>query len=426
MLPTIYNSKRKVTGLTKVLAEWTSGSSQHRCFARTTSTRYPNTTDNAGALQGLKVLDLSRVLAAPFCTQILADYGAEVIKVETIGKGDDTRHWTVKGEGPTWQSAAQTMSNYFTSVNRNKKPMTLNLKNHKGKKILFELAKQTDVLGENFKPGTMECLGLVYDKLKAVNPRLIYASISGYVNSGPFAHRGGYDPIAGAEAGLLYVTGEHNGPPVRPGIGMRGEGQRVDASLFETQISLLTNVGLAWLNLGIEAQRWGCAHPSIVPYDAFKTKDQYLVCGATNDAQFVSLCHLLDLEALIKDERFATNPKRVENRQLLTPMFNTAFQTKTTSEWTKLFQDKSLPFAPINNMESTFVHPQAAARDMIAEMETEAVKTGRIKVIGPAVKFSQTAASLRTPPPVLDEIEKLREAGVVSRRTISLTNTSLI
>lgn len=208
-----------------------------------------------------------------------------------------------------------------------------------------------------------------------------------------------------------------------------GRGQRVDASLFETQISLLTNVGLAWLNLGIEAQRWGCQHPSIVPYDAFKTKDnKYLVCGATNDAQFAAMCKLLGLETLVDDERFVTNPKRVENRELLNPIFNAAFGTKTADEWMKLLAETSLPFAPINNMEGTFAHPQAEARGMIAKMDTDNAESGQIRVIGPAVKFSETAASLRAPPPVLgqhtvevlgvlgidaEEVHKLRQAGVV-------------
>lgn len=207
-----------------------------------------------------------------------------------------------------------------------------------------------------------------------------------------------------------------------------GSGQRVDTSLFETQISLLTNVGLSWLNLGIEAERWGCAHPSIAPYDAFKTKDKYLVCGATNDAQFAGLCRLLGLEELIEDERFATNPKRVENRDLLSPIFNAAFERKTADAWMQLFQETALPFAPINNMESAFAHPQAEARGMIADMETDNVESGNIKIIGPAVKFSKTAASLRTPPPVLGqhtneiletlgmgakEIGQLRQTGIV-------------
>ncbi|EON98391.1 putative formyl-coenzyme a transferase protein [Phaeoacremonium minimum UCRPA7] len=360
----------------------------------------------------------------------------------------------MQGEGPTWKKDAGPISNYFSSVNRNKKSVTLDIKKPKGKEILKALAKKADILTdssvENFKPGTMDRLGLGYNCLKELNPGLIYASISGYGTSGPYAKRGGYDPIAGAEAGLLHVTGERNGPPVRPGIGMvdmstglylhgailaalharsrRGVGQRVDASLFETQVSLLTNVGLAWLNLGIEAQRWGCQHPSIAPYDAFKTKDRYLVCGATNDAQFAGLCKLLGLEALITDERFATNPKRVENRELLGPIFNAAFSKKTADEWTELFEQTSLPFGPINNMQSTFAHPQTQARGMIAEMETDTAESGQIRVIGPAVKFSKTVTSLRSPPPRLGQhtaevlagigidaqgVDELRQNGVV-------------
>lgn len=206
------------------------------------------------------------------------------------------------------------------------------------------------------------------------------------------------------------------------------KGQRVDASLFETQISLLGNVGLSWLNLGIEAERWGCQHPSIAPYDAFKTKDSYLVCGATNDAQFSSLCKLVGIPALIKDERFATNPKRVENREALAQIFNQAFEGKPTSDWIEKFEGTGLPYAPINNMEKTFAHPQTVARDMVTEMPSDSTETGYIKLIGPAVKFSETKTKIANEPPKLgqhtvevlaglgfndSDVESFRKAGVV-------------
>ncbi|OAL52832.1 CoA-transferase family III [Pyrenochaeta sp. DS3sAY3a] len=403
-----------------------------------------------GPLAGIKVLDLSRVLAAPYCTQILADYGANVIKVEAIGKGDDTRHWRMIGENAAWRKSAGPISNYFSAINRNKKSITLDLKKPEGREILLRLVKTADVIIENFKPGTMERLNIGYEQLKQVNPEIIYASISGYGTTGPYAKRGGYDPIAGAEAGLLHVTGERNGPPVRPGLGMidmatglymhgaimaalyarknGAKGQRVDASLFETQISLLVNVGLSWLNLGIEAERWGCQHPSIAPYDAFKTKDSYLVCGATNDAQFSSLCKLIGIPALIKDERFATNPKRVENREALAQIFNQAFEGKTTSDWTEKFEGTGLPFGPINNMEKTFAHPQTVARDMVTEVPSDSTETGYIKLIGPAVKFSETKTKIANEPPKLgqhtvevlaglgfsdSDVESFRKTGVV-------------
>ncbi|KAI8716103.1 hypothetical protein NCS52_00903200 [Fusarium sp. LHS14.1] len=399
--------------------------------ARASSTAREN--NHRPPLEGLKVLDLSR---APFCTQILGDYGADIIKIEAIGNGDDTRHWKLQQEDVTWKQESGPMSNYFAAVNRNKRSITLDIKSQRGKEVLMKLAEQADVLVENFKPGTMDRLGLGYQKLRKLNPRLIYASISGYGTTGPYARRGGYDPIAGAEAGPLHVTGERNGPPVRPGLGIvdtstglylhgailaalhardrDGEGQRVDASLFETQISLLTNVGLSWLNLGVEAQRWGCQHPSIAPYDAFKTKDSYLVCGATNDAQFAALCELVGLEALVQDERFSTNPKRVQNRELLVPIFNAVFKTKTTAEWIGIFGGTGLPFAPINNMQDTFAHPQAEARGMVASMNMGAAESGEIRVIGPAVKFSETGATLRIPPPSLGQHtdEVLMEAGM--------------
>lgn len=193
-----------------------------------------------------------------------------------------------------------------------------------------------------------------------------------------------------------------------------GHGQRVDASLFETQISLLTNIGMSWLNLGIEAERWGCQHPSIVPYDAFKTKDLYIVCGATNDAQFATLCKLLGLENLIIDGRFATNPKRVENRDLIGPIMNAVFEKKTTAEWLEIFDGKGLAHAPINNMERTFSHPQAEARNMISRTPLDAAESGEVKLIGPAVKFSENAARIRSQPPCLGEHtdEVLNELGV--------------
>ncbi|KAJ0416296.1 CoA-transferase family III domain-containing protein [Aspergillus carlsbadensis] len=395
-------------------------------------------TVSKGPLHGLRILDLSRVLAAPFCTQILADYGADVIKVEETKKGDDTRQWRMRGEDQAWKQEAGPISNYFAAVNRNKRSVTLDLKHENGKDIFLKLARQADVLVENFRPGTMDRLSLGYERLQQLNPRLIYASISGYGTTGPYSERGGYDPIAGAEAGLLHITGERNGAPVRPGLGMIdmatglylhgailaalrardqiGRGQRVDCSLFETQISMLTNVGLSWLNLGIEAERWGCQHPSICPYDAFQTKDLYLVCGATNDAQFARLCTLLGLDWMVTDERFATNPKRVENRNTLTPVFNEIFSTKSTDEWIAIFEGKGLPFAPINNMQRAFEHPQARAAKMVAQVPMEAASKGEINLIGPAVKFSDTKASIRSEPPQLGQhtSEVLHEMGLTA------------
>ncbi|CAK7230062.1 hypothetical protein SBRCBS47491_007459 [Sporothrix bragantina] len=426
----------------------------HRQFVRgfaTVDSAAPSPQNKPGPLKGVRILDLSRVLAAPFCTQILADYGADVIKVEAIGKGDDTRHWKMPGEDTTWNENAGPMSNYFASVNRNKRSITLDLKKHKGRDILFRLAKNADVVIENFKPGTMDRLGVGYEQIKVVHPSIIYATISGYGPGGPYGSRGGYDPIAAAEAGLLHITGEQTGPPVRTGLGMidmstglylhgaimaalyarttTGQGQRIDASLFETQVSMLTNVGLTWLNLGIEADRWGCQHPSIYPYDAFPTKDLYLVCGATNDAQFAKLCKLLGLdEALIKDPRFSTNAQRSTNRKELGPIFNDVFKTKTTDEWLAVFDGSGLPCAPINNMERTFAHPQTEARGMVTERSYEARTSGSIRLIAPPVKFGETPPTIRSNPPQLgqhteeilsesgykkEEIDSLRGEGVV-------------
>ena len=226
----------------------------------------------------------------------------------------------------------------------------------------------------------------------------------GYGPSGPFAKRAGYDMIAGAEAGLLHLTGERGGRPVRPGLGLTdmctglythgaimaalyarertGRGQRIDASLFETQIALLTNVAMSWLNLGQEAERWGTQHPSVVPYDAFKTKDLYFVCGATNDKQFAVLCNLLGLESLTHDQRFTTNADRVRNRDALFPILNESFAAKTTDEWIEAFEGSGMPYAPINTMEKVFSHPQTEARDMVETVECDAAKSGTLKLLG--------------------------------------------
>lgn len=207
-----------------------------------------------------------------------------------------------------------------------------------------------------------------------------------------------------------------------------GKGQRIDASLFETQISLLTNVGLSWLNSGIEAQRWGCAHPNIVPYDAFKTRDSFLVCGATNDKQFAGLCRLLGLDSLPHDERFSTNPKRVQNRDILGPMLNDIFSQRTTDEWITMFDGSNLAFAPINNMERTFAHPQTAATNMVARVPMDTATSGYVNLIGPAVKFSETKAAVKTGPPRHGQHtrEVLQELNVTDGEIGALRNEGVI
>ncbi|KAF8864617.1 CoA-transferase family III [Acephala macrosclerotiorum] len=404
--------------------------SRPRLFSTTSRRSAPE-----GALHGIKILDMSRVLAGPFCTQILADYGAEVIKVEQPGQGDDTRYWRVDGERAIW-GKENNMSCYFAAVNRNKRSITLDVKKAEGKEILLKLVKNADILVENFIPGKMEQFGLGYDVLSKLNPGLIFASISGYGAQGPYSKRAGYDIIAAAEAGLLHITGEQNGPPTKPGVALvdlstglythgailaalqarhrTGKGQKIDSSLFETQLSLLTSVATVWLNMQKEATRFGTEHPSIVPYAAFQTKDSWIVCGAVNNRQFKVLVEVLGCPETAGDERFESNDKRIENRDELKVILDRCFMKKTTSEWLSALEGSGMPYGPINNIEDSFKHPQTKARDMMRTVDFEAMIDGQLKMVGIPVKFGDTKISIRRRPPLLGEHtdEILKEIGV--------------
>lgn len=404
----------------------------------------------SGALNGVRVLDFSRILAGPFCSQILADYGADVIKVESL-QGDETRSWQGAGEAADWKEGSGPMSFYFASVNRNKRSITLDLKSPEALDVVYELVKTTDIVLENFVPGSADRLGIGYAKLSALNPRIVYASISGYGASGPYSKRAGYDAIAAAEGGLMHITGHSDGSPVRPGLGMTdmatglythgaimaalysrdrtGEGQHISSSLFETQISLLINIGANWINRGVEGKRYGAAHPSIVPYNTWECKDGlWLAVAANNDRQFRTLCERLQFSDLPNDERFATNAKRVEHRPLMDEIFDKAFRTKTSEEWLEVLDGSGLAFGRVNTIEKAFEHPQTQARDMVQAMEFDAVQSGLWQSIGPPVKFEKTKAAINARPPLLGEhtneilaslgysgkkVEDLRKRGVV-------------
>ncbi|KAI8063180.1 CoA-transferase family III domain-containing protein [Gongronella butleri] len=373
-------------------------------------------------LTGVRVLDLTRVLAGPYCTMMLGDLGADVIKIEHPKGGDDTRAW-----GPPFadnldpEDTAHGESAYFLCVNRNKKSVTVNMKAEGGRKLLHDLVRQADVLVENYLPGKLASMGMGYEELSKINPRLVYASITGYGQDGPYADRPGYDVIIEAEAGLMHITGEPNGQPVKVGVaitdlttglyakgailaallqrGITGQGQHIDCSLLESQVASLANIASNYLVGEREAKRMGTSHPSIVPYQVFPTKDSFIMIGAGNDGQFVKFCQRVGLQHLLDDARFKTNKDRVAHRAELINLIEEALTQHENNHWLDKLQGAGFPFAPINNIAQTFDHPQIKARGLVHEVDHP--RAGKIKMVGPPTKFSGFQPSVRLPPPTL-------------------------
>jgi formyl-CoA transferase len=366
-------------------------------------------------LSDVVVIDLSRVLAGPHCTMILGDLGATVIKIEQPGKGDDTRYF-----GPPYIAGE---SAYFLGLNRNKQSILLDFSTPEGKERLLKLLSTATVLVENFRPGTLERRGLGYEALRAINPGLIYCSISGYGQTGPYASRPGYDFVAQAESGIMSVTGEIDGDPQRVGSPVgdisagvyacisilaalrvrdrTGKGQHIDISLLETTTSLLSNVASNYLISGEEAPRLGNGHPNIVPYQAFRTRDGYVVVSCGNDRLYQALCQLLGREDLAKDPSFATNPQRVRNRDRLVPVLQEEFLHRSTEEWLPELRAAGIPCGPINTVSQIFHDPHIQARDFVWECEHPTA--GRIKLSGSPIHLSETPTRLYKSPPLLGE-----------------------
>jgi len=394
-----------------------------------------------GPLDGVKVLDLTRVLAGPYCTMFLGDLGAEVVKVEQPGVGDDTRGW-----GPPFVGGE---SAYYLCVNRNKKSLTLDLKSNQGIEILRRLAETADVLIENFRPGTMERLGLGEKELRAVNPRLIYASLSGFGADGPMSDWPGYDLIVQAWGGLMSITGTPDGEPTKVGVAIidlvaglmlgksivaalfarekLGVGQRIDTSLLEAEVACLINVGSNYLVEGKIPSRWGNAHPSIVPYQSFKTADGYLVIGVASEGIWRRFCQAIGRAELADDLRFTKNSNRVANRAALIAILYEIFLGRDTDAWLSLLTKAEVPCAPVQTVDQVFSAPQVLHREMLVEVEHPTA--GSVRMAGIPVKFSTTPASIRLPPPLLgqhtkevldawlgmkqEEIEELKRKSVI-------------
>lgn len=376
------------------------------------------------ALSGLRVLDLTRVLSGPFATMTLADLGADVVKVEQPGSGDDTRHW-----GPPFQGD---QAAYFLAVNRNKRSLALDLKSSEGRALVRRLARQADVLVENFRPGTAARLGFGYEEVSSDNPRIVYASISGYGQTGPDAERPGYDAIAQARSGLMSVTGEPDGPPVRVGVsatdltaGMwalvgilaalhertrSGRGQWVDISLLDGQVSWLTYVASGYFASGDLPQRYGSAHPTIAPYQAFATADGHLMLAVGNDGIWQRFASAAGLAHLLSDERFTTNPSRVRHRAQLVPLVAAALATRTSSDWQRILDAAGVPAGPISSIDEVVADPQVVARQMVVQADHPTA--GTVRMMACPLHMSATPPSVRLPPPLLGEHNQQVLAGI--------------
>ncbi|OQR78608.1 succinate--hydroxymethylglutarate CoA-transferase-like [Tropilaelaps mercedesae] len=365
-------------------------------------------------LDGVRVLDMSRILAGPFCAMLLGDLGADVVKVERPGEGDETRNW-----GPPFAHGA---SCYFLSANRNKKSVALDFKSDRGKDIIKRLAASSDVLIENFLPGKLDQLGIGYSDLNKVNSKLIYVSVTGYGTDGKYRDRAGYDVIAASMGGLLHITGPADGDPCKVGIAMTdlatglyakgailtallqraktGRGQKIECDLLASQVSLLVNIGSNYLNAGIDGNRWGTSHASIVPYKAYRTKDGYITVGGGSEKQFQVLCHRLGLDRLISDERFVSNALRVAHRRELDSIIQDRFAEKTNKQWLELLEGCGIPYGPINSIKDVFEDKAIAERMVV---HTRHPCGDDIKVVGPAVRFTDSINKVRKAPPHLGE-----------------------
>lgn len=366
-------------------------------------------------LKGYRILDLSRILAGPYCTMILGDQGAEVIKVERPGIGDDTRTW-----GPPFAGGE---SAYYLCCNRNKKSIVIDLKKHEGLDVVRELAGVSDVFVENFTPGLTKRFGLDYKTLHKLNPRLVYTSITAYGQDGPYCDRPGYDMVLSAVGGLMWITGEREGNPCKVGVAITdvltgvyasgaitsallwrersGRGQYLDISLLDVQVSGLANIASNYLVAGREAMRWGTAHESIIPYQVFHTKDRPIAIAVANQKLWVNFCKLIGKEDWLDDPRFESNPMRVENREVLLPLVDELFAQKTCDEWMELLVGAAIPCGPVNNMQHLFADPQVRHRDMIAEVPHPTI--GTLRLTGIPIKFSETPGTIRLHPPLLGE-----------------------
>lgn len=364
-----------------------------------------------GALTGIKVIDLSRVLAGPYCSMILGDLGAEVIKVENPEHGDETRKW-----GPPFRNG---ISAYYLCANRNKKSITINLKSPTGIEQVKKLIRDADVIINNFKTGTMEKFGLSYEEIIEINPKMIYCSITGFGETGPYKHSPGYDFIIQAMSGLMSITGTKQSGPQKVGVAIvdvitglyaaigiqaaliereqSGRGQKLDLSLYDSAVSSLINIGSNYLISGNIPERLGNEHANIVPYQTFITKNGEMVIAVGNDEQFKKLCEVIGKPKLAKDPRFATNPNRVKNRNELIPILQRAFLEKETKEWKEKCDKNNIPCGPIQNLKEVHNDPQLNHRNMFIDFDHPTA--GPIQVIGSPLKLSRTPVTYRYHPP---------------------------
>ena len=379
-----------------------------------------------GALSHIRVLDLTRVLAGPWCAQTLADFGADVIKVERPGAGDDTRHW-----GPPYlktpEGADTREAAYYLAANRNKRSVTVDIATPEGQQIVRELAAQSDVVLENYKVGQLKKYGLDYESLKAVKPDIVYCSVTGFGQTGPYAQRAGYDFIVQGIGGFMSITGERDGQPgggpQKAGVAIAdlmtgmyssvavltalahrdrtGEGQYIDMALLDVQVAMLANMNSNFLASGKPPARWGNAHPNIVPYQTFQTSDSWIIVAVGNDGQFRKFVEAGKRADLADDDRFATNPERVRNRETLVPILAEMVRTRSKHEWIDALEAAGVPCGPINDLEEVFENEQVVARGM--EVQLPHPSGGTVKLVRNPIRMSATPPEAQAHPPTLGE-----------------------